>query len=175
MSAEPLDPHSAPAAGERPSKSQRKREVAALQSLGARLVALDAAQLARVPLPESLREAVAAAQRIRAHGARRRQLQYVSRLMRQVEPGPIECALDDLCGGSRAAVARMHGCERWRQRLLDDDGALTELLREHPTADAQALRALIRGARRERDGAQPPKHTRALYRWLRDALGAAGG
>jgi ribosome-associated protein len=173
MSAEPLDDAAATDAWARPSKTQRKKEMTALQALGARLVGLNAGQLAQVPLPEKLRDAIAAAQKITAHEARRRQLQYVGKLMRQVEPGPIERALDDLSGDSRAAVALMHRCERWRARLLDDDTALTDLLREHPATDVQALRALIRAARRERDGGLPPRHARELYRWLHAALGAA--
>jgi ribosome-associated protein len=69
-----------------PSKSQRKRDAHALQTLGILLVALSAAQLARLDLPETLHEAVLAAQRMRAHGARTRQLQYIGTLMRQLEP-----------------------------------------------------------------------------------------
>lgn len=173
MHADPPDDDLAPAVADRPSKTQRKKEMTALQTLGTRLVGLNAAQLAQLPLPENLREAIAAAQKITAHEARRRQLQYVGKLMRQVEPGPIERALDDLTGDSRAAVALMHHCERWRERLLDDDGALTDLLRELPATDVQPLRAMIRAARRERDAGQPPRHSRELYRWLHDALGAA--
>jgi len=172
MHADPPDDPLAPAVDDRPSKTQRKKEMTALQSLGTRLVGLNAAQLAQLPLPDTLREAIFAAQKITAHEARRRQLQYVGKLMRQVEPEPIERALEDLTGDSRAAVALMHHCERWRERLLDDDGALTALLRELPAADVQPLRAMIRAARRERDAGAPPKHARELYRWLHGALGA---
>jgi len=70
-----------------PSKSQRKRDAHALQTLGIQLVALSAAQLARLDLPETLHEAVLAAQRMRSHGARTRQLQYIGKVMRQLEPG----------------------------------------------------------------------------------------
>lgn len=175
MSADPIDDRPPLAAGhdERPSKTQRKKEMTALQALGTRLVRLNAAQLAQLPLPDRLREAIEAAQRITAHEAHRRQLQYIGKLMRQVEPEPIERALDDLTGDSRAAVALMHHCERWRDRLLDDDAALTELLRAQPAVDVQALRAMIRAARRERDGQLPPKHARELYRLLHELLGAA--
>ena len=69
-----------------PSKSQRKRDAHAVQALGVQLVALSAAQLARLDLPEALHEAVVAAQRVRAHGARTRQMQYIGKLMRQLEP-----------------------------------------------------------------------------------------
>lgn len=166
------DPHGA----ERPSKTQRKREMTALQTLGARLVALNADQLGRLDLPERLHEAVREAQRISAHEGRRRQLQFIGKLMRQVDPEPIERGLDELGGDSRAQVALMHRCERWRDRLLDDDGALTELLAEllaeHPGIDAQALRAMVRAARRERAANGTPRHARELYRWLHDHFAA---
>ena len=160
---------------ERPSKSQRKREMSALQDLGAALVRLAAGQLARIELPDNLREAIAAARRITDHEGRRRQLQYVGRLMRGVDAEPIARALAAATGDSRAAVERMHRCQRWRERLLDDDAALTELLRGQPDIDAQPLRALIRAARHERASGAPPKHARLLYRWLHETLGADNG
>jgi ribosome-associated protein len=141
--------------------------------LGTRLVKLNAAQLRQVQLPDNLRDAIAAAQKITAHEARRRQMQYIGKLMRQVDAAPIERALEDITGDSRAAVALMHHCERWRDRLLDDDAALTDLLDAHPATDVQALRAMIRAARREIETGQPPKHARELYRWLHGLLGAA--
>ncbi len=155
---------------ERPSKTQRKREMTALQDLGVALVGLNADQLARVDLPEKLREAIAAARRITDHEGRRRQLQYVGRLMRGVEAEPIEQALAAVTGDSRAAVELMHRCERWRDRLLEDDAALTELLSTYPDIDAQPLRATIRAARRELATGSAPRHARDLYRWLHATL-----
>lgn len=170
MNADPTDDDLADALDARPSKTQRKKEMTALQALGARLTRLNGEQLQRLPLPDRLREAIVAAQKITAHEGRRRQMQYIGKLMRLVEAEPIERALDDLTGDSRAAVALMHRCERWRDRLLDDDAALTDLLKTQPGADVQALRAMIRAARRERDGNLPPKHARELYRWLHEHL-----
>jgi len=177
MNPDPAEPHETldAASDERPSKTQRKKEMTALQVLGARLVKLNAGQLQQLALPEKLLEAVAAAQKITAHEARRRQMQYIGKLMRQIDAAPLERALDDLTGDSRAAVALMHRCERWRDRLLEDDGALTDLLhelaREHHATDVQPLRAMIRAARREHEVGQPPKHARELYRLLHDLLG----
>jgi ribosome-associated protein len=87
----PLDAHTAPTAdaSPRPSKSQRKREAHALQALGAQLVALPRAHLTRVELPDALREAVVTAQGLRPHGARRRHLQYIGTLMRQLDPAEL--------------------------------------------------------------------------------------
>jgi ribosome-associated protein len=155
---------------ERPSKSQRKREMTALQVLGVALVNLGPDQLKRIDLPDDLREAIVAARRISAHEGRRRQIQYVGRLMRGVDPEPIQRALADLTGGSRESIELMHRCERWRDRLIDDDAALTELLAAHPGIDVQPMRALIRAARRERTTNSPPKSARELYRWIHEAL-----
>lgn len=162
-------------APEPPSKSSRKREMHALQALGEQLVALSAERLGKVPLPDALRQAVLDARRFTKHEARRRQMQYIGKLMRSVDADAIRAAIGRAIGDSKEAVALMHRCERWRDRLLDDDGALTEFLGEHPRADAQQLRATIRAARRERDTGEPPKHVRALYRWLHDTLGAEAG
>lgn len=153
-----------------PSKSERKRQMHALQKLGESLVALDAARLARIDLPEALRTAIMEAKKITAHEGRRRQLQYVGKLMRQVDAQAVAAQLSDVTGDSRAAVALMHRCEALRDALLADDDALTAFVAEHPHTDIQALRALIRSARRERTAGAPPKHARELYRWLHEAL-----
>jgi ribosome-associated protein len=154
----------------RPSKTQRKQEMNALQQLGEELLRLAPAQLDRLELPESLRDALRQAAQITAHEGRRRQIQYIGRLMRQVDPEPLRRALADATGTSRAAVALMHQCERLRDQLLDDDDALTAFLTGHPSVDAQPLRALIRAARREREQAMAPRQTRELYRWLHATL-----
>src|SRR6266850_1219911 len=170
LSAPEESPTSAAQTDARPSKTRRKEEMTALQQLGEELLRLNAAQLARIELPEALRDALREAQRITAHEGRRRQIQYIGRLMRQVDPEPIRQALGDATGQSRAAVALMHRCERTRDRLLDDDAALTEFLSQHPHLDGQHLRALIRAARRELTSGAAPKHARELYRWLHETL-----
>ncbi len=179
MSHKPLSPPTAPPspsetaaddAPERPSKSQRKREMTALQKLGESLLALSAAQLAAIEVPETLREAIAEMRRISSHEGRRRQLQYIGKLMRQVDPEPLRTALDNVTGESKQAVALMHRCEVLRDRLLADDTALTDVLSDIPQADVQHLRATIRAARREHEEGKPAKHARLLYRWLHQQL-----
>lgn len=141
-----------------------------LQALGAALAALAPDQRARIELPDALREAIDLLDRIASHEARRRQMQYIGRLMRAVDAEAIRAAIAHATGNSKEAVALMHRAGRWRDRLLDDDAALTEFLGEHPHADAQRLRSQIRAARRERDAGEPPRHARALYRGLHDIL-----
>jgi ribosome-associated protein len=154
----------------RPSKTQQKKHMHALQDMGAELVGLNDAQLAALPLPETLREAVMAAKRMSAFEARRRQLQYIGKLMRDVDPDPIRAQLDGWKATSRAQIARLHRIERWRERLIADDEVLNEFIAAHPQADAQQLRALVRNTRRERLENRPPKHYRSLFHALRDVL-----
>ncbi len=153
---------------ERPSKSQRKREMAALQDLGESLLRLTPATLARIELPQALREAIAGMSQLGSHEARRRHRQYIGKLMRQVDAEPLRAAIEDASGESRRAVALMHRCERLRDALLADDAALDAVLADLPGVDAQQLRSTIRAARREHREGRPPKHARQLYRWLHD-------
>jgi len=157
---------------ERPSKTRRKKDMHALQALGETLVELSSAQLAEVEMPEDLRDAVLDARRITGHEGRRRQMQYIGRLMRDIDPAPIRAKLDAWRGQSREATAHMHAIERWRERLIENDAALTEFANEHPGVDLQALRAMIRESRRERAAERPPKHFRELFRLLRVAMQA---
>jgi ribosome-associated protein len=156
--------------GERPSKTQRKKEMHALQALGQQLVDLSRDQLARVDLPDELREAIDFAHKVTSHEGRRRHMQYIGKLMRRVDAEEVRAAIGRATGASRAAVALMHLAERWRDRLLADDEALTEFMAERPGADVQWLRATIRAARREHGAGQAPKSARELYRWLHDEL-----
>jgi len=155
-----------------PSKSRRKADAHALQALGAELVSLNRNQLAQVDLPESLREAVEAAQRISAHEGRRRQLQYIGKLMRNLDPAPIRAKIEGWKTISVEETARLHLIERWRDRLLDDAAALQALAVEYPQSDLQQLRTLIRNALREREQNKPPKSYRALFHLLRDIIPA---
>lgn len=139
------------------SKTRRKQEMHELQALGAALVDLPDAQLAQFGLEPGLLAAVLQAKRIRSHEARRRQLQYIGRLMRGIDPAPIRERLAAVEGGSARAAAAHRRLEHWRERLLADDEALTEFAGEHPGTDLQALRALIRNARKEAKEQKPPR------------------
>jgi ribosome-associated protein len=149
------------------SKTRRKQEMHALQKLGAELVALADSQLDAMDLPEDLLRAVQEARRIRSHEARRRQLQYIGRLMRDVDPEPIRARLAELRGDSAQSAAHHRRLEALRTRLMEDDSALTEYASTHPAADLQALRALLRNARREAKEGKPPRAYRELFRFLK--------
>ena len=150
------------------SKTRKKREMLELQALGAALVELSETLLKALAIDEHLRAAVLDAKRIRSHEAKRRQVQYIGRLMRDVDPAPIRAALAEIEGGSAQANARHRRLEAWRERLVGDDEALTAFAAEHPGADLQALRALIRNSRKEQKEGKPPRAYRELFRVLKE-------
>ncbi|HEY8249349.1 MAG TPA: ribosome biogenesis factor YjgA [Burkholderiales bacterium] len=150
------------------SKTRKKREMHELQALGVALAELSESLLKEMRLGEDLLEAVLEAKRIRSHEAKRRQMQYIGRLMREVDPAPIRSRLAELEGSSAQATARHRRLETWRERLLGDDEALTAFAAEHPGADLQALRALIRNARKEQKESKPPRAYRELFRVLKE-------
>lgn len=162
-------------ASARPSKTQRKRESEALQDMGAALVALSAERLAKIDMPDGLRDAIREAQRITRHEARRRQLQYIGKLMRGVDPAPIRAALDAIAGVSAAANERLHRLERLRQCLLDDEAAaLDEIAATYAGADLQHLRQLRRNAIKEKEQNKPPRAFREIFHQLKMLEDASG-
>ncbi|GAB4058343.1 ribosome biogenesis factor YjgA [Uliginosibacterium sediminicola] len=160
-----------------PSKSQKKRDMQALQELGEALVKLPKERLARLDIPDTLREALRDAQRIEGRNeAMRRQIQYIGKLMRDVDPEPIRAALEASKGKSRAETARMHRLEALRDRFLADEQVASEIASTYPGADLQHLRQLRRNALRDKEQARPPRAYREIYQLLReldDALHAA--
>ena len=158
------------AAGARPSKTRLKHEMEALQELGETLVSLDAARLRSLELPERLVDAVVLARGITKHEARRRQMQYLGRLMRDVDPAPIRAALERWAAGAPSDHALFAAAEHWRDQMLADDAALDRFTDAHPAADRAALSALVRDARVERTRNGPPHKYRALFRALRTSL-----
>jgi ribosome-associated protein len=156
------------------SKTQRKRAMHALQDLGEALVALNGERLAALELPELLREAVDEARRLKGFEARRRQMQYIGRLMRDIDPTPIRLRITAWEGNSRLHAAWLHDLERLRERLLVDTEAFAELARACPQADLQHLRNLVRNARAESAAGKPPRHYRALFRALKELMPEPG-
>ena len=154
------------------SKTRRKKEMHDLQDLGMQLARLSGDTLKKIELPEELREAIAMYKKINSNGALKRQTQYIGRLMRDLDPEPIREFLDKLQGSHAAYNAFLQRVEQMRETLLESDDALTDFLRDYPVAEAGQLRTLIRNTRKEREQAKPPKHFRALYRYLKEAMDA---
>ncbi|GAB4204511.1 MAG: ribosome biogenesis factor YjgA [Tibeticola sp.] len=168
------------------SRTELKRQSVALQALGADLLALRADRLAALALPEALNEALAEARRITNFEGKRRQLQFIGKLMRKLDEDTIaaaRAALAEQHQGSAAQTRALHEAERWRDRLIDSDEAVAEWIATHPSSDIQQLRALVRQARKDAPAESratvsqglAQRHGRAyreLFRLLREHLGA---
>ncbi|ALV07289.1 ribosome biogenesis factor YjgA [Roseateles depolymerans] len=147
---------------ERPSKSQLKRDMAALQALGVELLSLPEKRVAALNLSEALMDALAEARRIKgAHEGKRRQLQLIGKLMRHVDPAPIREAVAEFKLGRAQDSLQLHQAERWRVRLVEEDTALQDYIDTFPDTDVQQLRSLIRAARKDRAQAPEQRNGRA--------------
>jgi ribosome-associated protein len=175
--AAPADPSGGDPSGDdtqAPSKTRRKIEMHDLQNLGETLVRLSAARLSELGLPERLFDAIEQARAITKHEARRRQMQYIGRLMRDVDPDPIRSHLAQWGAAPAAEKARLATVERWRARLLADPAALDQLCTAVPRADRARLSALVARVHGERARAAPPHAYRELFRALNTVLSTAG-
>ena len=151
------------------SKSQLRRDALEVKALAARLIAMNPSTLGRLPLDETVRAAIVEGRRIRSHVARKRQLQFVAKLLRREELEPIAAALASLDDDARRTTVRQHRCEEWRDRLLEiGDRALENLLQHRSDGDVPALRGCIRQARKESASGRPPAAARKLFRLLRE-------
>jgi ribosome-associated protein len=145
---------------ERPSKTQLKQQMHELQELGQALSELPADRLHGLQLPERLLDAITEFKRTRSHEGRRRQLQYVGKLMRGVDAEPLRAAVDAFALGSAVDSLKLHEAERWRVELVRDDEAITRWAQAFPQSDVQRLRALVRAARRDEAATSGQRHGR---------------
>jgi len=148
------------------SKTRLKREMHDLQDLGKALVKLSREQLARIDMPERLRDAVNDCRRFTKHEAIRRQMQYIGKIMRDIDAGPIAAQLAQIEAPSRRQTALFHVAERWRQEMLTDPGTVARFVSEFPGADPQRIRELVEEARSEKREAKPPRQFRELFHVL---------
>ena len=152
------------------SKSEIKRDAEDLKQLGEKLVNLTKANLTKVPLDDSLKDAIELAQRLQKE-ARRRQLQYIGKLLRSIDAEPIREALEKIENKHNQQQAMLHKLEILRDELITKgDAALTDLLNEHPSADRQHLRNLIRAAQKEKAQNKPSKAYREIYQILKTLI-----
>jgi ribosome-associated protein len=157
-----------------PSRSEQRRAALDVLALAQQLSGLSASQLAKLPIPEDLLPHIRETQRITSHVAHKRQLAFLAKQMRREEDATLDAIRDALDAGGEAGrreTALLHRIEGWRDRLLaDGDVALADLLVEHPDADRQHLRQLVRNAIEERNRNKPPHAARELFRALRELL-----
>ena len=155
-----------------PSKTQLKREMTSLQDLGERLAELPRTKLSQLGLPEDLVTAIDDYRRFNKWEAKRRQMQYIGRLMRDIDAAPITAQLDGWSRSTRESVAGFHSAEKWRDRLLAEPEALDAFVNQYPDADRTKLVELIGRARAERDSGKPPASSRLLFREVAKLAGA---
>ena len=159
-----------------PSKTQLKAEADEKQALGEALLTLRADLMARLDLPDKLRDAIADAKKITNFEGRRRQMQFIGKLMRPLDPEPIREAINEQLNGSADLTLALHLAEQWRDKLIADDAALGTWLEEHPSTDSQQLRALVRQARKDAKPEKPgeaPRHGksyREIFQLVRQTL-----
>lgn len=159
-----------------PSKTQLKAEADEKQALGEALLTLRADLMARLDLPDKLRDAIADAKKITNFEGRRRQMQFIGKLMRPLDPDPIREAINEQLNGSADLTLALHLAEQWRDKLIADDAALGAWLEEHPGTDSQQLRALVRQARKDAKPEKPgeaPRHGksyREIFQLVRQGM-----
>ena len=149
------------------SKTQIKNEMSDRQALGMQLTKLAPDTLKKIGLSEELLEAVLFYKKITANGALKRQAQFIGRLMRDTDPEPIQAYLNKLKGDNAEHNAAMQRLELLRERLVESDDALTELISSKPELPISELRTLICNARREKEQNKPPKAFRELFQLLK--------
>lgn len=162
----------------RPSRTQRKNASHDLQDLGEALARLPDDRLATLEAPELLIEAVREYKRTRSHEGRRRQMQYIGKLMRKADPEPLREAVAAMQVPHARDTLALHQAEHWRETLIANDEAVTRFLAEFPGSDSQQLRSLVRAARKE--GLLPPEQRhgrsyRELFQFVKQRMGAAEG
>ena len=159
-----------------PSKTQLKAEADEKQALGEALLTLRADLMARLDLPDKLLDALAEAKKITNFEGRRRQMQFIGKLMRPLDAGPIREAINEQQSGSAQLTLQLHLAEQWRDKLIADDDALGDWLTAYPATDSQQLRTLIRQARKDAKPEKPgeaPHHGksyREIFQLVKQAM-----
>lgn len=160
---------------EHPTKSALKRQMEALQKIGEALVALPEAQLKKIPLENPLLDAIMTARSLKSHEAKRRQLQYIGKIMRNIDVEPVQAALEKVQNKSREGKAQFHQIERWRDRLIaEGDTALEQFIEQYPDADRQHIRQLMRKAQQDVKKQKNTGGETELFRYVRDLVEKMG-
>jgi ribosome-associated protein len=155
------------------SKTRRKKQMHDLQAVGAALTKLSAEQISHLSLPDELREAVLDAKRFTKHEAIRRQLQYIGRIMRDMDVAPIAAQIEALHAPSHRQTALFHRAEKWRTDMIADPTTINAFAAEFPGVDAKQLQVLVSKAAAEHASGRPPKHFRELFHAINAAIQAA--
>jgi len=153
------------------SRSTIKRDMAALQKMGETLVDMPQSQLNKIPLPDVLIQAITLTRNLKSREAKRRQLQFIGKLMRTVEIEPIQLAIKNAKSITTQATGHFHQAEDWRERLINEgDDAIEAFLSLHAEADRQKLRQLTRQAQHNRNSGKNTGAEKTLFRYLIDII-----
>lgn len=157
------------------SKSQLKREMHGLQDLAIKLTTLPEAQLARIPMPAQLEDAVRETKNIKKNEALRRHHQYLGKVMRKVDYEAVQAAVEQLEEEQNRLTRLLHVMEKWRDQLIEgDDQILSDFIDQYPTVDRQNLRHLVNSARHEKRTNKPPTSARKLFKFIRSQIAEQG-
>jgi len=151
------------------SRSQQKREAEAVQDLGERLLTLNDKQLKKLQLDENLLEAVLLAKEIKAYGGKKRQLQYIGKLMRSLDVSTIDQYFEQVDNQHNLQNAKFRALENWRDKLVEQGvSVVSELEQEFPGLDSQKLRQLVRNATNKKNEKLALKSKRAIFQYLKE-------
>ncbi len=156
-----------------PSRTQQRREALAVLTLAGQLIELPPSRLAKLELPDDVRREIDITRRMSAHGAKKRQLAFLAKVMRRYDDenfAAVRAELGENRVKQRQETAAMHRLESMRERLIgEDESALSELIAEYPQLDRQHLRSLVRQARVEKDTPnKPPRAYREIFQLLKE-------
>lgn len=153
------------------SKTRRKKDCDAMQEIGERMIALNSDELSQIDMDDELRRAIEEAQRIKSHGALKRQKQYIGKIMRSMDSDSLEQQLDRLLHRHDLHNAEFKRMEKWRESMLENgDSAINEFIEQYPLADRHHLRQLVRNADREKKANKPPSAYRQIFKYIREIV-----
>jgi len=177
MSDLPVSKRQAAIDGTAPSRNELKKQMQDLQELGEAVAALPVDRLDKLPIDERLRDAIDELRRTRSFEGRRRQLQYIGKLMKSEDPAPLREAVASYRDGSATDTLALHQAEYWRDQLLAGDDALQKWVEAYPATDIQQLRSLVRSARKEKlePGERHGRSYRDLFRLVKEQMQGAAG
>ena len=172
----PVSKRQAAIDGIAPSRNELKQQMQDLQELGAAVAALPSERLAKLKIDERLRDAIDELRRTRSFEGKRRQVQYIGKLMKAEDPEPLREAVASYRVGSATETLTLHQAEYWRDQLLAADDALANWVKEYPATDIQQMRSLVRSARKEKlePGERRGRAYRDLFRMIKDQMQGAG-
>lgn len=170
----PVSKRQAAIDGTAPSRNELKKQMQDLQELGEAVAALPVDRLDKLNIDERLRDAIDELRRTRSFEGKRRQLQYIGKLMKAEDPEPLREAVASFRVGSATDTLALHQAEYWRDQLLAGDDALNTWVKDHPATDIQQLRSLVRAARKEKlePGERHGRAYRDLFKLVKEQLQA---